>query len=62
MKPHRLAAGAALLLLLSHAHGEQFYQTKTPYAPQQPAPATRRRRRLPAVYTQMLARHGSRAG
>jgi hypothetical protein len=61
MKPLPLAAGAALALLLSHAHGEAFYQTKTPYAPQQdrasyaaPPPGYR------AVYTQMLARHGSR--
>lgn len=61
MKPFRLAAGAALSLFLSHAYGEQFYQTKTPYAPQQasasyePPPAGYK-----AVYTQMLARHGSR--
>ncbi len=61
MKPLRLAAGAALSLLLSHAYGEQFYQTKTPYAPQQAsasyetAPAG-----YTAVYTEMLARHGSR--
>jgi hypothetical protein len=61
MKPLRLAAGAALSLLLSHAYGEQFYQTKTPYAPQQDsasyenAPAG-----YTAVYTQLLARHGSR--
>ncbi|MRX07616.1 histidine-type phosphatase [Pseudoduganella sp. FT25W] len=61
MKPLRLAAGAALFLLLSHAYGEQFYSTKTPYAPQQAsasyeaAPAG-----FKAVYTQMLARHGSR--
>lgn len=61
MKPLRLAAGAALFLVLSHAHGEQFYQTKTPYAPQQAsasyetAPAG-----YTAVYTEMLARHGSR--
>lgn len=65
MKPLRLAASAALSLtlslLLSHAYGGQFYQTKTPYMPQQasasyetpPAGYT-------AVYTQMLARHGSR--
>ncbi|MRW88998.1 histidine-type phosphatase [Duganella sp. FT80W] len=61
MKPLRLAAGAALSLLLSHAYGEQFYQTKTPYAPQQDsasyeAPPSGYR----AVYTQLLARHGSR--
>ena len=61
MKPLRLAAGAALSLLLSHAYAEQFYQTKTPYAPQQAsasyemAPAG-----YTAVYTEMLARHGSR--
>lgn len=65
MKPFRLAAGAALSLTLSlslsHAYGEQFYQTKTPYAPQQTSasyeapPAGYK-----AVYTQMLARHGSR--
>ncbi|NYE59163.1 hypothetical protein FHW58_000315 [Duganella sp. 1224] len=61
MKPLRLAAGAALSLLLSHARGEPFYQTKTPYAPQQAsasyeaAPAG-----YTAVYVQMLARHGSR--
>jgi hypothetical protein len=61
MKPSRLAAGAALSLLLSHAYGEQFYQTKTPYAPQQAsasyetAPAGYK-----AVFTEMLARHGSR--
>lgn len=65
MKPFRLAAGAALSLtlslFLSHAYGEQFYQTKTPYAPQQASasyeapPAGYK-----AVYTQMLARHGSR--
>jgi hypothetical protein len=61
MKPFRLAAGAALYLLLSHAYGEQFYSTKTPYAPQQAsasyeaAPAG-----FKAVHTQMLARHGSR--
>jgi hypothetical protein len=61
MKPLRLAAGAALFLLLSHAYGAQYYQTKTPYAPQQAsasyetAPAG-----YTAVYTEMLARHGSR--
>lgn len=61
MKPYRLAAGAALSLLLLNAYGEQFYQTKTPYAPQQAsasyeaAPSGYK-----AVYTQMLARHGSR--
>ncbi|KQQ31870.1 histidine acid phosphatase [Duganella sp. Leaf126] len=65
MKPFRLAAGAALSLLLMHAHAHadhgQFYQTKTPYAPQQdsasyqPAPAG-----YTAVYTELLARHGSR--
>ena len=61
MKPLRLAAGAALSLLLSHAYGEQFYQTKTPYAPQQ---ASASYETAPtgytAVYTEMLARHGSR--
>src|SRR5450830_224926 len=61
MKPLRLAAGAALSLLLSHAYGEQFYQTKTPYAPQQ---ASASYEMVPAgykpVYTEMLARHGSR--
>jgi len=61
MKPLHLAAGAALSLLLPHAVGEPFYQTKTPYAPQQEsasyeaAPAG-----YTAVYTEMLARHGSR--
>jgi hypothetical protein len=61
MKSLRLAAGAALSLLLSHADGEQFYSTKTPYAPQQ---ASASYQAAPAgfkpVYTQMLARHGSR--
>ncbi|MYM36073.1 histidine-type phosphatase [Duganella sp. FT94W] len=63
MKPFRLAAGAALCLSLSHAyaHGEQFYQTKTPYAPQQDSASYEA---PPAgyqpVFTQMLARHGSR--
>jgi hypothetical protein len=61
MKPLYPAAGAALFLLLSHADGEQFYQTKTPYAPQQDsasyeaAPAG-----FKPVSTQLLARHGSR--
>src|SRR5450830_164681 len=61
MKALRLAAGAALSLLLLNAHGQQYYQSKTPYAPQQDGasyeavpPGYR------AVYTQMLARHGSR--
>ncbi|MBB5607462.1 MULTISPECIES: histidine-type phosphatase [unclassified Janthinobacterium] len=61
MKTYRLAAGAALSLLLLNANGEQYYQSKTPYAPQQDmasyeaAPPGYR-----PVYTQMLARHGSR--
>lgn len=61
MKPPRLAAGAALSLLLLNAFGEQYYQTKTPYQPQQTsasyeaAPQGYR-----ALYTQLLARHGSR--
>src|SRR5450830_1201731 len=61
MKALRLAAGAALSLLLVNAYGEQYYQSKTPYAPQQEmasyeaAPPGYR-----PVYTQMLARHGSR--
>ncbi|TFW15816.1 histidine phosphatase family protein [Duganella callida] len=61
MKPLCLAAGAALSLLLSNALGEQYYQTKTPYQPQQDSasyeapPAGYR-----PVYTQLLARHGSR--
>lgn len=61
MKPPRLAAGAALSLLLLNAFGEQYYQTKTPYQPQQtgasyeaPPPGYR------AIHTQLLARHGSR--
>jgi hypothetical protein len=61
MKPLRLAAGAALSLLLLNAFGEQYDQTKTPYQAQQDsasyeAPPQGYR----AVYTQMLARHGSR--
>ncbi|WP_300751239.1 histidine-type phosphatase [Janthinobacterium sp.] len=61
MKVHHLAAGAALSLLLVNAYGEQYYQSKTPYAPQQAmasyeaAPPGYR-----PVYTQLLARHGSR--
>ncbi|MBB5368045.1 MULTISPECIES: histidine-type phosphatase [unclassified Janthinobacterium] len=61
MKVHHLAAGAALSLLLVNAYGEQYYQSKTPYAPQQDmasyeaAPPGYR-----PVYTQLLARHGSR--
>jgi hypothetical protein len=61
MKSYRLAAGAALFLLLSHAHGEQFYQTKTPYTPQQASASyTAPPAGYKAVFTQMLARHGSR--
>lgn len=61
MKILRLAAGAALSLLLSHAYGEQFYQTKTPYTPQQASASYEAPPEgYTAVYTQMLARHGSR--
>lgn len=61
MKTLRLAAGAALSLLLLNAYGEQYYQSKTPYAPQQDAASYEA---APPgyhpVHTQMLARHGSR--
>lgn len=65
MHPLRLAGRAALFLLAaplpSHAADAGFYQTKTPYAPQQdaesyePAPAG-----FAPVYTELVARHGAR--
>jgi hypothetical protein len=61
MKPPRLAAGAALSLLLLNAFGEQFYQTKTPYQPQQAGTSYEAPPQgYHAIHTQLLARHGSR--
>ena len=61
MKAHTLAAGAALSLLLLPASGQQYYQTKTPYQPQQDSASYEA---VPPgfqpVFVQMLARHGSR--
>jgi len=61
MKPPPLAAGAALSLLLLNASGEQYYQTKTPYQPQQASTSYETPPQgYRAVHTQLLARHGSR--
>jgi hypothetical protein len=61
MKPARLAAGAALSLLLLNAFGEQYYQTKTPYQPQQAGASYEKPPQgYHPVYTGLLARHGSR--
>jgi hypothetical protein len=61
MKPPRLAAGAALSLLLLNAFGEQYYQTKTPYQPRQASASYEKPPQgYRAVYTGLLARHGSR--